>query len=48
MSFTYYDDCFQVTAKRLLTAALMLSTNDVNQNEFTAFSSAPSCAPKEN
>lgn len=37
---TYYTDCFHVSPRRLLTAAAMLNTMDVNQNPLTA-SAAP-------
>jgi|SRR5712672_1344991 len=33
---TYYTDCFHVDPRRLLTAAAMLKTIDVNQNPLTA------------
>ena len=34
---TYYIACFHVTPSKLFTAAPILNTNDVNQNELTAF-----------
>ena len=40
--------CFHVTPSRLLTAAPMLNTNEVNQNEFTAFANGLSVISKEN
>jgi hypothetical protein len=33
---TYYTDCFHVNPRRLLTAAAILKTIDVNQNPLTA------------
>ena len=45
---TYYIACFHVTPSRLLTAAPILNTSEVNQNEFTAFSNALSCISNEN
>lgn len=36
-SETYYMACFQVSPSRLLTAAAILNTRDVNQKPFTAF-----------
>ena len=36
---TYYMACFQVSPRRLLTAAAILKTIEMNQNAFTASSS---------
>lgn len=37
---SYHADCFQVSPRRLLTAAAMLNTIEVNQNAFTESSRA--------
>ena len=45
---TYYIACFHVTPSRLFTAAPILNTRDVNQNEFTAFAKEVSVISNEN
>lgn len=45
---TYYIACFQVTPSRLLTAAPILKTREVNQNELTALARVLSVISKEN
>lgn len=45
---TYYIACFHVTPNRLLTAAPILKTSDVNQNVFTAFAMGVLVASNEN
>lgn len=45
---THYIACFQVTPSRLLTAAPILNTRDVNQNELTALASFESVVSNEN
>lgn len=40
--------CFQVTPSRLLTAAPILNTREVNQNELTALARVLSVISKEN
>ena len=45
---TYYIACFQVTPSKLFTAAPMLNTSEMNQNEFTASASGLPTMSKEN
>ena len=45
---TYYIACFHVTPSKLFTAAPILNTSDVNQNEFTAFCNGPLVMSNEN
>lgn len=45
---TYYIACFHVKPRRLLTAAPMLKTRDVNQNPLTEFFRGVSCWSNEN
>ncbi len=45
---THYIACFHVTPSKLLTAAPILNTKDVNQNELTAFASFESVVSNEN
>ena len=45
---THYIACFHVSPSRLLTAAPMLKTNDVNQKVLTALATVVSVFSKEN
>ena len=45
---TYYMACFHVSPRRLLTAAPILNTRDVNQKPFTLFASLVSVWSNEN
>ena len=45
---THYIACFHVRPNRLFTAAPMLNTRDVNQNEFTALASGVLVISNEN
>ena len=45
---TYYIACFHVTPSKLFTAAPILNTNEVNQNEFTASASGLPVMSNEN
>ena len=48
MFVTHYIACFHVSPSRLLTAAPMLKTNDVNQKVLTALATVVSVFSKEN